>query len=316
MSISAQSDAKTIHQPLLPVDLIRSIEAFCQYLRGECGLAENTYRAYRRDLHDFAAFLEETGCKSLKEITPTKIDRYMQSSHAAGKNPSSIARAIAAIRTFCRFCLLQRFIETDPSISITAPKKWKRLPRTLDHQDIQKLIDEPNPDEDALWLRDRLTIALLYATGMRASELISVKVDDINFDLGIVRVIGKGRKERIVPVADKVLEMIEQYICQTRPVPRKESDKQILLLSRTGKRLRREDIFRIIRKYVIRSAIRGHVSPHTLRHSFATQLLSGGADLRSIQEMLGHSDISTTQIYTHVDSSRLKTIHKKFHPRA
>jgi len=316
MGTIAQSNASSLSQSSLPADMPGAIEAFCQYLRGECGLAENTYRAYRRDLFDFGAYLGEIGCRSLKEITPAKIDQYMQSSHAAGKNPSSIARAIAAIRTFCRFCLLQQFIDTDPSVSITAPKKWKRLPRTLDHQDIQKLINEPNPDEDALWLRNRLIIALLYATGMRASELISVKIGDINFDLGIVRVIGKGRRERIIPVADKVLEMIKQYIHQARPEPSDESDKQILLLSRTGRRLRREDIFRIIRKYVIRSAIRGHVSPHTLRHSFATQLLTGGADLRSIQEMLGHADISTTQIYTHVNSSRLKAIHKKFHPRA
>ena len=316
MSITAQSDVQPVCRSPLPADLNQAIRAFCQHLRGECGLAENTCLAYRRDLIDFGAFLGQIGCKTLKKITPTQIDQYMQSAHSAGKNPSSIARAIAAIRTFCRFCLLQRFIEVDPSISITAPKKWKRLPDTMSHQDLQRLIEEPNPTEDILWSRDRLIIALLYATGMRASELIGVRIGDINFDLGIIRVIGKGRKERIVPVAEQVLQMTEQYVSQFRPEPRYEPDREVLLLSRTGRQLRREDIFRIIRKYVIRSAIRGHVSPHTLRHSFATQLLTGGADLRSIQEMLGHADISTTQIYTHVNSSRLKAIHKKFHPRA
>ena len=314
MPSTAETTARNASSSALPAEVLSAIEAFEDYLRGECGLADNTCRAYRRDLIQFATFLTDTGCSrctsGLRKITPERIEDFLQSQSAAGKNPSSTARALAAVRTFCRFCVLTRLMEADPSGAIDPPRKWSRLPTTLHHEDVQILMETPACDEDKHWLRDRAALALLYATGMRASELAGLKLGDINFDLGIVRVFGKGQKERIVPVATPALEAVERYVNEARP----ESD-DVLLLSRTGKTLRREDVFRIVRKYVRRAALSKRVSPHTLRHCFATQLLAGGANLRSVQEMLGHSDIATTQIYTHVDASRLKTIHKKFHPR-
>ncbi|MCD4699187.1 MAG: tyrosine-type recombinase/integrase, partial [Phycisphaerae bacterium] len=247
-----------------------------------------------------------------REITPRVIENFLLSQGAAGKSPTSTARALAALRTFCRFCVLTRLMDSDPSGAIDPPRKWSRLPTTLHHEVLQTLMETPVPDEDTYWLRDRVILSLLYATGMRASELAGLKLGDINFNLGVVRVLGKGGKERIVPIAASALEAVGRYVSQAR---RGDDNAEVLLLSRTAKALRREDIFRIVRKYVRRAAIRKRVSPHTLRHCFATQLLAGGANLRSVQEMLGHSDIATTQIYTHVDASRLKAVHKKFHPR-
>lgn len=313
MPTTAATTAGSAKVSALPVEMLSALEAFGDYLHGECGLADNTCRAYRRDLIQFGSFLADTGCRSLRKIMPGRIEDFLQSQSATGKNPSSIARALAAVRTFCKFCVLTRLMDTDPSGTIDPPRKWSRLPTTLHHEVLETLMEIPTADEDKHWLRDRAALALLYATGMRAAELAGLKLGNINFDLGIVRVFGKGGKERIVPVAAPALEAAGRYIDQAR-----QPDgiaEETLLLSRTGKALRREDIFRIVRKYVRRAALRKRVSPHTLRHCFATQLLAGGADLRSVQEMLGHADVTTTQIYTHVDASRLKAIHKKFHPR-
>ncbi len=316
MPTTAATTAGGANSSAPPADMLSAAEAFEDYLRGECGLAENTCRAYRRDLIQFGSFLADTDlsrCTSgLRKITPGMIEDFLISQSAAGKSPASTARALAAVRTFCRFCVLTRLMDSDPSGAIDPPRKWSRLPTTLHHKVLQTLMETPAPDEDKHWLRDRAALALLYATGMRAAELAGLKPGDINFDLGIVRVFGKGGKERIVPVAAPALEAVRRYVSQARPSAGGEG---ALLLSRTGRALRREDIFRIVRKYVRRAAIRKRVSPHTLRHCFATQLLAGGANLRSVQEMLGHADIATTQIYTHVDASRLKAIHKKFHPR-
>ena len=286
---------------------------FLNYLHAECGLAENTCDAYRRDLMRFGAHLADAGCRSLRQISPRLIEQFVRSENAAGKSVASIARALAAVRMFCRFCVSERLLETDPSSAIEPPKKWSRLPTTLAHEAAAALLEAPTPEDDALWLRDRAVLATLYATGMRASELAALKAGDINADLGVIRVFGKGRKERIVPVAEAALELIATYVREMRPAD--AGDDERLFLSRTGRALSRQDVFRIVRKYVRRAAVGGRVSPHTLRHCFATQLLAGGADLRSVQEMLGHVDIATTQVYTHVDASRLKAIHKKYHPR-
>ena len=286
---------------------------FLNYLHAECGLAENTRDAYRRDLMDFGAHLADAGCRSLRRISPRLIEQFVRAQNAAGKSVASIARALAAVRMFCRFCVSERLLETDPSSAIEPPKKWSRLPTVLAHEAAAALLEAPTPEDDALWLRDRAVLATLYATGMRASELAALKAGDINANLGVIRVLGKGRKERIVPIAEAALELIATYVREMRPAD--AGDDERLFLSRTGRALSRQDVFRIVRKYVRRAAVGGRVSPHTLRHCFATQLLAGGADLRSVQEMLGHADIATTQVYTHVDASRLKAVHKKYHPR-
>ena len=303
--------AKPPNASMLPADMLPAVRGFLDYLRAECGLAANTCLAYRRDLMQFGAALAEGGCKSLREITPLRIEQFVRAAVAAGRNPSSVGRAVAAVRMFCRFCVLEDRMTDDPSSAIEPPRKWARLPTTLSHEAVESLLAAPNEGEDAHWARDRAALTLLYATGMRASELVGLKLDDVNFDLGILRVIGKGNKERIIPVAAAALEAINEYLRQGESV----QPDQPLLRSRTGKPLRREDVYRLVRKYVRRAAIRGHVSPHTLRHCFATQMLAGGADLRSLQEMLGHADITSTQIYTHVDVSHLKAVHRKFHPR-
>ncbi len=219
------------------------------------------------------------------------------------------------MKTFTRYLVLQGVLERDVTAGIDSPKKWHRLPTVLDERSVDLLLRGPDPGQDSHALRDRAILILLYATGMRASELTGLEVSDVNFNLGVVRVLGKGSKERIIPVADQGLSAVRDYLRQYRPVLLRDDQSRTLFLSRTGRHLNREDVFRIVRKYVRRAALRGHVSPHTLRHCFATQLLSNGADLRSVQEMLGHADISTTQVYTHVDAARLKAIHKKFHPR-
>ena len=290
-----------------------AVGAFLTYLHAECGLAENTRDAYRRDLMGFGAHLADAGCRSLRRISPRLIEQFVRAENAAGKSVASIARALAAVRMFCRFCVSERLLETDPSSAIEPPKKWSRLPTVLRHEAATALLEAPTPEDDALWLRDSAILATLYATGMRASELAGLKAGDINADLGVIRVLGKGRKERIVPIAEAALDLIATYVREMRPAD--AGDDERLFLSRTGRGLSRQDVFRIVRKYVRRAAVAGRVSPHTLRHCFATQLLAGGADLRSVQEMLGHADIATTQVYTHVDASRLKAVHKKYHPR-
>jgi integrase/recombinase XerD len=336
------SAAAHIKQPSTswPAELARTVEEFLNYLQAECGLAVNTRKAYGRDLRDLAEYLSSAGCKSLDELAPPHLEGFLRHQQSCGKAESSICRSLAAVRMYCRFCVLQRHLKIDPSSAIEAPKKWAHLPATLDHDEVTALLNTPNAEEDAHYLRDRCLLAMLYATGMRASEAAGLKLNDVNADLGVIRVLGKGNKERIVPVAASALELVKEYLGATITAPSRDADEdatieatpgrgsqpaaphrrpgdcQNVFLSRTGKPLAREDIFRLVKKYVRRAGVRGQVSPHTLRHCFATQLLCGGADLRSVQEMLGHADVATTQIYTHVDSSRLRALHKQFHPRA
>ncbi len=291
------------------------LEGFLDYLQAECGLSLNTRKAYRRDLDHFCRHLAKSGVGDLGRITARHIETFLKASRKRQLSVSSTARALAAVRMFCRYLVIQQVLSHDVSAALDSPKKWHRLPTVLNADTVRSLLEAPDPIQDTHALRDRAILTILYATGMRASELAGLGLKDVNFNLGIFRVLGKGSKERIVPAADEALAVTSRYIEQCRPGLLRDPDTQTLMLSRTGRPLAREDIFRIVRKYVRRAAIRGNVSPHTLRHCFATHLLSGGADLRSVQEMLGHADIATTQIYTHVDASRLKAIHKKFHPR-
>ena len=291
------------------------LAGFLDYLQAECGLSVNTRKAYARDLRRFLAYLDGESLRELGRLRPGNIEGFLRADRAAGRSVSTVARALAAVKMFCRYLVIQGLFECDPSASMETLKKWHRLPNILTEDAVRTLLEAPNPAQDVHDIRDRAILTLLYATGMRASELAGLKLDDVNCNLGVVRVLGKGAKERIVPVADVAIELVRQYVREYRPQLSAGGDEQALMLSRTGRRLAREDVFRIVRKYVRRAALRGNVSPHTLRHCFATQLLAHGADLRSVQEMLGHADIATTQVYTHVDAARLKAIHKKFHPR-
>jgi len=299
---------------VLPPEIRRRLTGFLDYIQAECGLSGNTRSAYQRDLRRFLAFCAGTDA-DLEQMTPGDIEAFLRYLKASGLSTSSAARSLAAVKTFCRYLVLEGYLRRDVSASIESPKKWHRLPTVLGHEKVRALLEAPNAAQDAHAPRDRAILMLLYATGMRAGELVGLGLEDVNFNLGIVRILGKGQKERIVPVADEALGVVGEYIRHYRPqlagsVPRRE-----LFLSRSGRPMAREDIFRTVRKYFRRTAQSGRVSPHTLRHCFATQLLAHGADLRSVQEMLGHADISTTQVYTHVDAARLKAIHKKYHPR-
>ncbi len=308
----------TLKQPspsLLRPETFAHLAGFLDYLQAECGLAINTRKAYRCDLRHFLAYLDEAGVKHLNRLSARNVEGSMRSGKKRGVSASTIARELAAVKMFCRYLVIQRVLERDISAGIESPKKWHRLPTILDESAIRELLGAPDPDQDTHAMRDRAMLSLLYATGIRASELVGLKISDVNFRLGIVRVLGKGNKERIVPIAQRALDDISTYLADERPAVPRDAGTQVVFLSRTARPLRREDVFRIVRKYVRRVAIKGNVSPHTLRHCFATQLLSRGADLRSVQEMLGHADIATTQVYTHVDAARLKAIHKKFHPR-
>jgi len=312
--------------------VIGHLEGFLNYLRVECGLSSNTCKAYKNDLRRFFGHLMDIGVRDISKLRPPHIEGFLRYVRDQQLGTASIARALATVRTFARYLVAERILESDVTGSIESPKKWHRLPTILDDKAVNTLIAQPDETQDVHASRDRAMIMLLYATGLRASELCSLKVNDVNFNLGVIRVFGKGGKERIVPVAPPALAALQTYLekrgqgpnspPEALPLSETKRSKKVpdpffffFFLSRTGRALKREDIFRIIRKYVRRAAIRGNVSPHTLRHSFATQLLSRGADLRSVQEMLGHVDISTTQVYTHVDAARLKAIHKKYHPR-
>ena len=303
---------KTLNDADLRPDSRAQLDGFLDYLQVECGLAINTRKAYRRDLTRFLTYFSDP----LGKLTARRIEAFMRYCKDDGLAVSSIARTLAAVRTFCKYLVVQGALALDVSAAVEAPKKWNRLPTVLDPRGIDELLACPQEDTDRFAPRDRAILTLLYATGMRAAEIVGLKLCDVNRNLGVVRVLGKGNKERIIPAAGKALDVVREYTETARKAPPGESKTAApVFLSQTGCSLGREDIYRIVRKYVRRVGLRGHISPHTLRHCFATQLLSRGADLRSVQEMLGHADIATTQIYTHVDSSRLKALHKKFHPR-
>ncbi len=312
----SKTDAKSPrNSEPLPSQVIGQLRAFLDYLQVECGLALNTRKAYGRDLRDFLGFCLDEGVSELGKLSPRHIEAYMRHSHRRGLAPASTGRHLAAVRMFCRYLVIERVMARDVSAGIDAPKKWRRLPPVLNDKSVTELLASPQDGTDPYALRDRAILTLLYATGMRASELTGLKPSDINTHVGVVRVLGKGNKERVIPVADSAVKVVSEYIDHARQATDQTPDNRPLFLSRTGRGLGREDVYRIVRKYVSRTASHRGVSPHTLRHCFATHLLANGAGLRSVQEMLGHADIATTQIYTHVDANRLKGIHQKFHPR-
>ncbi|MFP4354121.1 MAG: tyrosine recombinase [Phycisphaerae bacterium] len=297
------------------IDISPQVEAFLDYLVVECGLASNTRKAYAHDLQRFAEHLQQRKIRKLSDLQPGDIEAFLRFCRNDGLAEPSTGRALSAVRMFCRHLVLEGHLARDVTESVEAPKTFNYLPDTLNAEQIESLLAAPETGQDRFALRDRAILLTLFATGMRASELAGLKVGDLNMRLGIVRVLGKGRKERIVPIARRALDAAADYLQSTGRNAKKDAGGN-LFLTRSGRAVDRKDIYQIVRKYIRRAAIGGHASPHTLRHCFATQLLSAGADLRSVQEMLGHADIATTQIYTHVDADRLRSIHSKFHPRA
>jgi integrase/recombinase XerD len=291
------------------------ISEFLNYLSVERGLAKNTLMAYGRDLEAYVQYLEaQHGVKSPEGVSREKITSYMHQQKKLGLTAGSICRSLAAIRMFHRFLVRENFSGVDPTDLVETPKLWKRVPDVLSQLEVNAMIDATQ-GRDWQSVRDRAILEMFYASGLRVSELVGLQTDSINFDMGIVRCVGKGSKERIIPIGKTAREAILKYIEGGRKKILKGRVDDALFVSRLGKKLSRQSAWKIIKFYARKAGVKKTIKPHTLRHTFATHLLEHGADLRSVQEMLGHSDIATTQIYTHVDKERLRTIHKQFHPR-
>ena len=317
---------QTVNEKLQTFALGKFVNNFLAYLSAEAGMSENTVLAYGRDLKNFVDYCSENKINSLQQIRPAIIQRYQKVLTVNEKSETSIKRSIVAIRMFLRFAKFAGLLQEDFTSILDAPKLWQRLPSIASKSKIFELLDTPDPKEP-YYYRDKALLELLYATGVRASELASLKISDLNLNIGYLRCIGKGRRERVIPLCKTAIAAINDYLQNLRPklafgsTDRKPSSSlrgqysDFLFLSRTGRPLSRIEIWRLVKKYAARAGMSKSLTVHTLRHCFATHLLAGGADLRSIQEMLGHVDIATTQIYTHVDSERLRKIHKQFHPR-
>lgn len=290
------------------------VDQFCTQLWAEASLADNTLTAYRGDLVDFAAFCAEQ-VPAFRQITPADVQKHLIALREEKRLAvSSIARKLISVKLFLRFCYQRGSIVEDIASLIEPPKKWSNLPTVLNAKQVDVLLALPDAT-DHLASRDRAILELFYATGLRVSELVGLRLSDVHLEMGYLRCLGKGSKERVVPIGSSAIEAVTEYLTELRPQLAEGTNTNAVFLSRTGKPLDRTNCWRMVVKYARRMGITGKLSPHTLRHSFATHMLAGGADLRVVQELLGHADISTTQIYTHVDSSRLKSVHKQFHPR-
>jgi integrase/recombinase XerD len=296
-----------------------TIHVFLSYLRVERGLAQNTILAYGHDLRKFAAFLRKRRRERLEDANREDVVDFLSSLYKEKMDSRSVARYLVSLRGFFKFALLENMIFTDPTENLESPKIRSSLPTYLRADEIDKLLAAPNL-ATPIGLRDRAMLEVLYSTGLRVSELLNLRIADIDMRMGCVRCIGKGDKERLVPIGRKAIEAVERYLAEGRPKFARPASppphNHVLFLTQAGRRLSRVTIWKILHDYGVRLGLRGRLTPHKLRHSFATHLLEGGADLRSVQLMLGHADISTTQIYTHVVEERLKQIYKAHHPRA
>lgn len=290
------------------------LEEFLNYMTVEKGLAKNTIISYRTDLVHFIGHFEKIGVKDIDRIKRQDITDYMLSLKEKGLSANSISRTLVAIKMFYRFLVQEHFIKDDIAGIIESPRLIRPLPNVMGMAEIDKLLDAADL-RDWMGIRDRAALELMYATGMRVSELVELTTDRLDLDVGFVKCRGKGDKERIVPVGKKAKEAVVRYMEKVRPKLLNKRQDSHLFLSRLGKKVSRVSFWKMIKKCQKKARIKREITPHTLRHSFATHLLERGADLRVVQEMLGHSDISTTQIYTHINKERLKSIHKQFHPR-
>ena len=286
---------------------------FFNYLLVEKGLAVNTLAAYQQDLEAYNYFFEEQKIGDWAKVRREHILQFMTQEKKRGLEASSVSRRLVAIKLFHRFLVKERFIQEDVTSVLESPKLWKRLPHFLTSPEIDAILKAPL-GQDKISIRDRAMLECLYATGMRVSEIVGLRTADINLENGFLKCKGKGSKERIVPVGRSAIAAINLYVSKVRARQRTKTDHLFIGKRRNG--LTREFVWQMIKKYARQAGINKNITPHTFRHSFATHLLAGGADLRIVQELLGHSDISTTQIYTHVSRDRLKSVHSQFHPRA
>ena len=292
----------------------RLLDEFCDALWLEDGLARNTLESYRRDLAQFAAWLVARDGTSLLAATHADLLGFLGHRVQRRAKATTASRELSSLKRFYRYALRQGKIAADPTLNIDSPKLPRALPKSLTEQDVESLLGAPQV-EDVLGLRDRTMLETLYASGLRVSELVTLKLPQVSQDMGVVRVMGKGSKERLVPLGEEALAWIRRYLKEGRPALLGARPSEALFVTTRGEGMTRQAFWYLIKRYAVRAGLNPSLSPHTLRHAFATHLLNHGADLRVVQLLLGHSDISTTQIYTHVARERLKRLHAKHHPR-
>lgn len=288
---------------------------YLHYLKVERGLSENTIASYGIDLKLFLEYLRENEIPSFKQVNKEVIVNYMQAEKNNNKANSSILRSVSSLRKFFQYLAQEKIIEKDPMLLIDIPKKKQHLPQVLTKEEVEKLLHSPNTGQ-VLGLRDRAMLELMYATGLRISEIINLKLEDLHLTMGTLQTLGKGHKERIVPVGDEAIKWINRYLEEARPKLLKQKRSNYLFLNFHGNNLTRQGVWKNLKAEVRKAGIQKNITPHTLRHSFATHILENGADLRIVQELLGHADISTTQIYTHLSNKQLADIYNRAHPRA
>ena len=289
------------------------ISEYTDYLKIEKRQSQNTLAAYRRDVSRFAKYLPNKRLDDAKVSDVRSFLVFLR--NEKGLAPSSVARCLSSLKSFYEYLSVENLISENPTETIASPRPWRKLPNVMSVEEVDALIAAPDINTLA-GIRDLAMLELIYATGLRVSELVSLKMSAVDLDVGYLRSLGKGSKERVVPVGDVAKTAIECYVNNARPLFQKKRRSGDLFLTRRGKSMTRQGFWKILKKYSIKAKIEGAVSPHALRHAFATHLLERGADLRSVQMMLGHSDISTTQIYTHVLRQRMREVHERFHPRA
>ncbi len=295
--------------------LCDDITAFRNYMQAERGLAANTVLAYGRDLNRFALWMAGGGLADYLRPTIRELGHYLSHLRDERLDPASVARHLVALKMFYRFLRLEERAEQAAAELLSSPTLWERIPQVLSPESVEKLLAAPQAVE-RFYLRDRAILETLYATGSRASEVVGLKLTDLYLDSGFCKCLGKGSKQRVVPLGRPAVNALKAYLDEQRPkLVRANPEAPWVFVSRGGRGLTREMLWILVKKYVRRAGLNAKVSPHTLRHSFATHLLAGGADLRTVQELLGHANIRTTQHYTHVDRERLRAIHRKFHPR-
>lgn len=291
------------------------LDQFLNYLTVERGLSPNTLDSYSRDLIKYLDYLSTKGIKDISKTSDLTIISFIATLKNGGLSNRSVARNLTSIRMFYKFLTEDHHINDNPTLNIETPKRELRLPQVLSIEEVDVLLQKPD-SSTSLGLRDAAFLELLYATGLRASEIISLALNDINLEAGYLIASGKGSKERLIPIGEVAQNLIKKYLNNSRPTLLKNKQSHHLFTTRSGKSMTRQGFWKLIKKYALAAGIRKKITPHTLRHSFATHLLERGADLRSVQMMLGHADISSTQIYTHVTTERLKKIHNQYHPRS
>lgn len=292
------------------------MESFLHYLAVERGLAQNTLASYKIDINQYIDYLRQQGVHQLHQTSKNNIIGYLMQLQSTGKAPATISRRLAALKTLYRFMVNEGLMVNDPAANLESPRLHQRLPQVLTFQEVEELLNQPQLDTPT-GTRDKAMLELLYATGIRVSELVMLDMEHVNLEVGFIRCFGKGSKERIVPLGSLAVNSVREYIAVGRvKLTKGKKDELSLFVNQHGRRLTRQGFWKIIKKYARKGKIGKPITPHTLRHSFATHLLENGADLRSVQEMLGHADITTTQIYTHLTKSRLKEVYSQTHPRA